>query len=100
MAEIKLAEQKLVGTLGHWVLRTTNASAKRSAEQRCRTKIAEQKLQNKNWWGLLDIGCWGPQVQVQKGQQNKNVEQKIAEQKLVQTLRHWVLRIPSVSPNK
>ena len=42
-------------------------------------------MRNKNWWGLLDIGCWGPQVQVQKGQWNKN-----AEQKLVGTLGHWV----------
>ena len=39
---------------------------------------------NKNWWGLLDIGCWGLQVQVQKGQQNKNVEQKLTELKLVE----------------
>ena len=34
------AEQKLVGTVGHWVTGTPSASAKRSAEQ---------KLQNKNW---------------------------------------------------
>ena len=36
----KIAEQKLVGTLGHWVKGTPSASAKR---------VAEQKLQNKNW---------------------------------------------------
>ena len=77
----KNAEQKLVGTLRHWVLGTPSASVKMSVEQKCRTKFGEQKSWNKNWWGLLDIGCWGPKVQVQKGQQNKNVEQKIAEQK-------------------
>ena len=37
----KIAEQKLVGTLGHWVLGTSSASAKRSAEQKCGTKTAE-----------------------------------------------------------
>ena len=91
------AEQKLVGTVGHWVTGTPSASAKRSAEQKLRnknwwgllaigwqiaeqklwnknsrTKIVEQKLRNKNWWGLLAIGWRGPQVQVQKGQWNKN----------------------------
>ena len=65
-------EQKLVGTLDHWVTRTPSASAKRSAEQ---------KLRNKNWWGLLAIGWQGPQVQVQKGQWNKNGGTKMAEQK-------------------
>ena len=62
----KIVEQKLVGTLGHWVMGTPSASAKRSVEQNlwnknCRTKIgkckckkvsgtkiAEQKLRNKN----------------------------------------------------
>ena len=34
------AKQKLVGTLGHWVMGTPSASAKRSAKQ---------KLRNKNW---------------------------------------------------
>ena len=36
---------------------------------------------NKNWWGLLDIGCWGPKCKCKKVQWNKNAEQKIAEQK-------------------
>ena len=46
------AEQKLVGTVGHWVTETPSTSAKRSAEQ----KLPNKKLQNKNWWGLLAIG--------------------------------------------
>ena len=37
-----MAEQKMVGALGHWVAGgTPSASAKRSAEQ---------KMRNKNWW--------------------------------------------------
>ena len=74
MAEQKLvgrtrkrsAEQKLVGTVGHWVMGIPSASAKRSAEQKLvnRTKTTEQKLvggtktgqQNKNWWALSAIG--------------------------------------------
>ena len=60
-----------------------------------RNKNAEQKLRNKKWWGPLDIGCWGPQVQVQKGQRNQNVEQK-----LVGTLRHRVLGTPSGSAKR
>ena len=36
----KIVEQKLVGTLGHWVTGTQSASAKMSVEQ---------KLWNKNW---------------------------------------------------
>ena len=47
VSRTKIAEQKLVGTLGHWVTGTPSASVKRSAEQ---------KLQNKNWLGLLAIG--------------------------------------------
>ena len=63
-AEQKTAEQKLVGTLGHWVmgkckkvrrtktveqnwwgpLGTLSASTERSAEQKCGTKSAEQKF--------------------------------------------------------
>ena len=43
--------------------------------------------------GPLDIGYWGPQVQVQKGQQNKNAEQKQRNKnsgkKLVGTIGHW-----------
>ena len=35
----KIAEQKMVGTIGHWVLGTSSASAKRSAEPKCGTKI-------------------------------------------------------------
>ena len=52
-------------------------------------------MRNKRWWGPLDIGCWGPQVQVQKGQRNQNVEQK-----LVGTLGHWVLGTPSGSAKR
>ena len=39
-------EQKLVGTVGHWVTGTPSASAKRSVEQKLvsGTKMAEQKL--------------------------------------------------------
>ena len=40
-------EQKLVGTVSHWVTGTPSASANRSVEQ---------KQWNKNWWGLLAIG--------------------------------------------
>ena len=68
MAEQKMAEQKFGGTLKESKWKCKKVSG---------TKNAEQKLRNKNWWGLLDIGCWGPQVQVQKGQQNKNTEQKL-----------------------
>ena len=51
-----------------------------SRNKNCGTKTAEQKLQNKNSGikivgGPSDIGWWGPQVQVQKGQQNKTAEQ-------------------------
>ena len=60
-----------------------------------RNKNAEQKLRNKKWWGPLDIGCWEPQVQVQKGQWNQNVEQK-----LVGTLGHRVLGTPSGSAKR
>ena len=71
----------------------------KNAEQKCgikmRNKNVEQKLWNKKWWGPLDIGCWGPQVQVQKGQQNQNVEQK-----LVGTLGHRVLGTPSGSAKR
>ena len=71
VSRTKIAEQKLVGTFGHWVTGTPSASAKRSVEQKlvsgtkigkckCKkvsgTKIAEQKLWNKNWWGLSAIG--------------------------------------------
>ena len=59
------AEQKLVGTVSHWVTGTPSASAKRSAEQKLvsGTKM-EQKLvggtkkgqQNQNWWALSAIG--------------------------------------------
>ena len=62
----KSVEQKLVGTVGHWVMGTPSASAKRSAEQKLvsGTKTAEQKLvgrtkkgqRNKNWWALSAIG--------------------------------------------
>ena len=82
-----MAEQKMVGALGHWVAGgIPSASAKRSVEQKCgikigRTKIGRTKIWwgthggNKKWWGPSAIG-WqgGPLVQVQKGQQNKNAE--------------------------
>ena len=79
-----------MGTLRHWVLGTQV-----QVQKGPQNKNAEQKLWNKNWWGLLDIGCWGPQVQVQKGQWNKN-----AEQKLVGTLGHWVFGTPSASAKR
>ena len=59
----KTAEQKLVGTLRHWVMGTLSASAIRSAEQ---------KLLNKNSETKIGGDPWGPKVQVQKGQWNKN----------------------------
>ena len=77
------AEQKLVGTLGHWVTGTPSASAK--IIQRIQ-KSPKQKL----------VGT----VQVQKGQQNKNCGTKIVEQKLVGTLGHWVTGTPSASAKR
>ena len=85
----KNAEQKLrnknCGTKNggdHWTLGAGDLKCK------CK-KVSGTKMWNKNWWGLLDIGCWGPQVEVQKGQLNKN-----AEQKLVGTLLHLYLGSP------
>ena len=85
----KNAEQKLrnknCGTKNggdHWTLGAGDLKCK------CK-KVSGTKMWNKNWWGLLDIGCWGPQVEVQKGQLNKN-----AEQKLVWTLLHLYLGSP------
>ena len=85
MAEQKIwwgpiAEQKMVGALGHRVAGgTLSASAKRSAEQKmvelkmAELKLAEQKFGgdpwwNKKWWGPSATG-WqgGPLVQMQKG---------------------------------
>ena len=84
-----MAEQKMVGALGHWVAGgTPSASAKRSVEQKCGIKIGGTKIDGtKIWWepmaeqkmveapGPSAIGWqWGPLVQVQKGQWNKNAE--------------------------
>ena len=66
----------------HWTLGAGDLKCK------CK-KVSRTKMWNKNWWGLLDIRCWGPQVEVQKGQLNKN-----AEQKLVGTLLHLYLGSP------
>ena len=69
VSRTKIAEQKLVETLGHWVTGTPSASAKRSAEQ---------KLQNTNGGTKIIHYSESPKqklvgtVQVQKGQQNKN----------------------------
>ena len=134
MVELKLAEQKIwwgpmveqkmVGTLSHWVAGgTPGTRAKGSAEQKmAKLILVEQKIGG----GPLAIGWWGPLVQVQKGQWNKkcgtkncrtkiwwgpsrslsasvkrSAEQKcgtkIVEQKLVVTLRHFVLGTPSAS---
>ena len=88
VSRTKIAEQKLVGTLGHWVTGTPNASAKRSAEQKrqnknSRTKMAEQKLfiipshPNKNWWGQ----CKCKKVSgTNIGGRNKNSRTKIGGQ--------------------
>ena len=48
-----MAEQKMVGALGHWVAGgTPSASAKRSAEQKCGIKIGRTKIGgNKNLVG-------------------------------------------------
>ena len=48
-----MAEQKMVGALGHWVAGgTSSASAKRSVEQKCRIKIGGTKIgRTKIWWG-------------------------------------------------
>ena len=79
----KTVEQKLVGTLGHWVTGTLSASAKRSVEQ---------KLHNKNSGTIIGGDSWGPKVHVQKRQGNKNwweplgtrsaSAKRLAEQKL------------------
>ena len=66
-----MAEQKMVGALGHWV--TPSASAKRSAEQKCGIKIGGTKI----WWGPM------------------------AEQKMVGALGHWVVGgTPSASAKR
>ena len=69
------AEQKLVGTVSHWVMGTPSASAKRSAEQKlwnknsetknCGTKIAEQnfgielhRFYMRLIFGWVGVGCW------------------------------------------
>ena len=63
-----MAEQKMVGALGHWVAGgTPSASAKRSAEQKCGIKIGGTKIGGTKIW-------WGPMV----------------EQKMVGALSHWV----------
>ena len=83
----KTAKQKLVVTLGHWVTGTLSASAKRSAEQKQQKKNSLMKIGGdpqtlsdgdpkctcKKVSGTKIGGDpWRPQVQVQKGQQNKN----------------------------
>ena len=104
------AEQKLVGTVGHWVMGTPSASAKRSAEEKRQnknggTKIVEQKLfiipshSNKNWCRQCKcrkvsgtkIGEWNKNGRTKIGVRKKkrSVEQKLVsgtktvEQKLV-----------------
>ena len=82
------AEQKMVEQKCWWgPLQTLSASTKRSAEQKCGTKSAEQKFggdpqwpqvqvlkgqQNKNCRRKISGDPWGPKVQLQKGQWNKN----------------------------
>ena len=65
--------KNLVGTLGHWVVGTPSASAKRSAEQKmAELKLAEQKFAEQKFGGdPQPLGGGDPLVQVQKGQQNK-----------------------------
>ena len=70
---------------------TLSTSAKRSVEQKCGTKRAEQKQWDKNWWGPLDIGCWGPSSASAKRSAEQKCGTKTAEQKLVGTLGHWVM---------
>ena len=46
-----MAEQKMVGALGHWVAGgTPSASAKRSVEQKCRIKIGITKIGRIKIW--------------------------------------------------
>ena len=75
VSRTKIAEQKLVGTLGHWVMGTPGASAKRSAEQKRRNKNGRTKIIHYSESPKEKlVGT----VQVQKGQRNKNwwAEQK------------------------
>ena len=80
-------EQRIVELKCWWgPLQTLSASTKRSAEQKCGTKSAEQKFggdpqgpQVQVLKGQQNKNCrrnggdpWGPKVQVQKGQWNKN----------------------------
>ena len=87
-------EQKLVGTVGHWVTGTPSASAKRSAEQKLvsGTKMAEQKLvggtKKRSVEQKIGGHCWplgdgDPKCKCKKvsgtkiGEQNKNGGTKI-----------------------
>ena len=75
----KIAEQKLVGTLGHWVTGTPSASAKRSAEQ---------KWQNKNYslFRVTQTKIGGNSASAKRSVEQKLVgrtKKRSAEQKLV-----------------
>ena len=79
MAEQKIwwgpmAEQKMVGALSHWVAGgTPSASAKRSAEQKCRIEIGGTKIGRiKIWWGTLGYWVVGtPRVSAKRSAEQK-----------------------------
>ena len=78
----KNAEQKLVGTLRHWVLGIPSASAKRSVEQKCGIKNGRTKILVGN---LTDPKCKyqkfsGTKMRNKKGQ-NKNLVGTLKEPK-------------------
>ena len=83
-----------MGTLRHWVMGTLSASTIRSAEQKLLNKNSGKKIggdpkcKYKKVSGTKIGGKpWGPKVQVQKGQQNKNCGTKTLEQK--QQNKNW-----------
>ena len=101
------AEQKLVGTVGHWVMGTPSASAKRSVEQKlrnkncgtkigkckCKTWSVEQKLRNKNQWNKncgtkiggdsWPLGDGDPKCKCKKVSGTKIAEQKLRNMQLL-----------------
>ena len=80
------AQQKLVGTVSHWVTGTPSASAKSSAEQKLQNKKCRTKIGGDSW----PLGDGDPKCKCKKVSGTKIAEQKLvsvsakrsAEQKL------------------
>ena len=76
----------------HWTLGAGDLKCK------CK-KVSRTKMWNKNWWGLLDIGCWGPQVEVQKRSAEQKCRTKISGDPFALVLRVPITQCPMVPTN-